>query len=146
MLPKLIRGTCAANAETVHATAVAIGGAGVLLCGPSGSGKSDLALRLIDRGAILVADDVVNLRLADGHLHAYPEPALRGLLEVRGVGIIEFPYLDEAPVALAVRLDGEGGDVVLRDVRLPTISMDAFALHTPLLVELQLSPLVGGAA
>lgn len=146
MLPKLIRGTCAANAETVHATAVAIGGAGVLLCGPSGSGKSDLALRLIDRGAILVADDVVNLRFADGRLHAYPEPTLRGLLEVAGVGIVEFPYLDEAPIALAVRLDRGGGDVVLRDVRLPTVSMEAFALHAPFLVELQLRPLTGGAA
>ena len=51
--------TCTAGPELLHATAIAINGAGVLLLGPSGSGKSDLALRLIDRGAVLISDDGV---------------------------------------------------------------------------------------
>lgn len=72
--------------ECVHASCVAIGGRGVLLVGPSGSGKSDLALRLIDGGAELVADDRVALRLADGRPVADAPPALAGLLEIREIG------------------------------------------------------------
>jgi len=87
---------------------VAVDGAGVLLRGPSGSGKSDLALRLIDGGAALVADDGVELRRAGGRLVASlpgSAPAsVRGRLEVRGVGILPVPFVAEAPVVLAVEL------------------------------------------
>lgn len=88
----------------LHASCVALGGRGVLLMGPSGSGKSDLALRLVDAGALLVADDQVQLALSGGGLTAAPAERLRGMLEVRGVGILRLPYAAEAPVALAVRL------------------------------------------
>ena len=92
----------------VQATCVAVDGAGVLLRGPSGSGKSDLALRLIDGGAELIADDGVELRRAgDRLIAALPGQApatLRGRLEVRGVGILPVASVPEAPLVLAVDL------------------------------------------
>ena len=91
----------------IHAACVSIGGKGVLLLGASGAGKSDVALRLIDGGAKLVADDRTVLTLKRGVLHAAAPDTIKGLLEVRGVGIIALPAMS-APVKLAVRLGREG--------------------------------------
>jgi HPr kinase/phosphorylase len=93
-------------AETllVHATTVAIGGRAVLLRGPSGSGKSDLALRLIDAGARLIADDQSELA-RDGDTVLVRAPAtIVGLLEVRGIGIVRLDPLPVARLALVVDL------------------------------------------
>jgi HPr kinase/phosphorylase len=88
----------------LHATAVAIDGRALLLRGASGSGKSDLALRLIDAGARLVADDQSELyRQGDRVIVRAPAP-IAGLLEVRGIGILRLDALSEAPVALIVDL------------------------------------------
>ena len=76
----------------------------MLIEGPPGSGKSDLALRLIDRGAMLIADDQTEVRNEDGGLYASAPVKIAGLLEVRGVGIITMAYLNEARIGLAVRL------------------------------------------
>jgi HPr kinase/phosphorylase len=84
----------------IHASCAARDGAGVLLLGPPGSGKSDLALRLLDCGFMLVADDRVEVE--DGI--ARPPPALAGLLEVRGLGILRLPFVHSARLALAVEL------------------------------------------
>ncbi len=78
--------------------------AGVLLLGNSGAGKSDVALQLIARGAVLVADDRVELFDREGTLWARPARALAGLIEARGLGIVSLPHAPEARVALAVRL------------------------------------------
>jgi len=77
----------------------------ILLRGASGSGKSDLALRLIENGAILVSDDRCNLNVTNGSLVASPPPETAGLLEVRGVGIFRFDYVESAVVALVIDLD-----------------------------------------
>ncbi len=87
-----------------QAGCVAIGGRGLLIEGPPGAGKSTLALALIDRGAVLVGDDGVTLSVRDGRLWAAPPPNTAGLIEVRNVGLVEFPTR-EAPVALLLRLD-----------------------------------------
>lgn len=78
--------------------------AGVLILGESGAGKSDLALRLIAMGAVLVADDRCDLSVTSGFLHAAAPPALAGMMEVRGVGIVRVPHRADARVVLAVRL------------------------------------------
>lgn len=88
----------------VHATAIAIEGDAILLRGPPGAGKSDLALRLIERGARLLADDQALLQRADNHVLVRAPAAIAGLLEVRGVGIVRVDSLDEAPLALVVDL------------------------------------------
>ncbi len=88
-----------------QAGCVAIGGRGLLIEGPPGSGKSSLALALIDRGAQLVGDDGVFLESSAGSLLASPAPATCGLLEVRNVGLIELPVARLVPVALLISLD-----------------------------------------
>ena len=98
----------------LHGTCVAIGEAGVLIMGPPGAGKSDLALRLIDqpgsglsgelRAARLVADDQVVIRLEGGGLCASAPPALTGRIEVRGLGIAAVAALASVRLALAVRI------------------------------------------
>jgi serine kinase of HPr protein (carbohydrate metabolism regulator) len=76
--------------------------AGILLLGESGRGKSDLALRLIERGAKLVADDRVEIFTLDNRLCARAPKSLAGLIEVRGLGIVALPFATEARIALAV--------------------------------------------
>lgn len=88
----------------VHATAVAIDGRVVLLRGPSGSGKSDLALRLIDAGAMLVADDYSQLQRTNDAILVRAPGSISGLLEVRGIGILKVPALPDAPLALIADL------------------------------------------
>ncbi len=88
----------------VHASCIAFEGRGVLLRGPSGSGKSDLALRAVEAGAELVADDLVMLGLRGGRVWASPLPQAGGRLEVRGVGIVPLPALDGAPLVLIADL------------------------------------------
>jgi Serine kinase of the HPr protein, regulates carbohydrate metabolism len=84
---------------------VAIGGRGILIEGAPGTGKSALALSLIDRGARLVADDGVMILPAGDRLVASPHPRTRGLMEIRNLGVLNFPCEDEAPLALAIVLD-----------------------------------------
>ncbi len=131
----------------IHATVVAIGGRGVMITGPSGSGKSDLALRLIDRGAILVGDDYVELIIEDNQLLARSISTIAGRLEVRGIGVVELPYEPQAPVALLV-------DLARPPVRLPdpavreflgmcveVVEVAPFEASAPLKVELALKRL-----
>lgn len=89
----------------VHqASAVAYGEHGVLIEGPPGSGKSSLALALIDRGAALIGDDAVTLEVRDGRLWALAPPNVAGLLEVRNVGLVRLPP-GSAAVALVLQFD-----------------------------------------
>ena len=94
--------------SNIHASCVAIGGQGVLLLGGSGAGKSDLALRLIDDGAALVADDRTLLFVKNGALHAKAHPSIKGLLEIRGLGIVALRPRASVKLALAVTLGREG--------------------------------------
>jgi HPr kinase/phosphorylase len=88
----------------VHGTCVALDGDGVLLRGPPGSGKSDLALRLIDGGAMLVADDQTELRRVGEGVMASPPPAIAGRIELRGIGILPCPGVAEVRLRLVVDL------------------------------------------
>jgi len=127
----------------VHASSVMIDGRVVLITGQSGSGKSDLALRLIDRGALLVADDYTKLDARDGLLIASPPPRIAGKLEIRGVGIDDFPFASEGPVALVVDLDRRVERLpeeplpvtALQGIALPTLALSAFEASAPIKVE-----------
>lgn len=134
------------SAILLHATCIAIGERAVLLMGPSGAGKSDVALRLIDGGARLVADDQVVISRDDNRLMASPPESLRGLLEVRGVGILSLPSIDNIPLQLAVSLVSR--DQVERlpepaffdclNVQLPLLSLHAFDASTPTKIRMKL--------
>lgn len=136
------------SSETVHASTVSIGGRAVLIAGRPGSGKSDLALRLIDRGAILVSDDYTILtRSGDGLLASAPE-TIRGRIEIRGIGLIGMPFENAVPVALIVTLD----DPVVRmpepdqsrtlaGISLPLVALAAFEVSAPIKIEQMLKSL-----
>jgi len=131
--------------ETVHASTVATGGRAVLLSGPSGSGKSDLALRLIDRGFTLVSDDQTIVRREGDRLIAKAPPTIAGKLEVRGLGIVEMETVTNIPVALFVeltsdieRLPDENRERSILGVELPLISIDARTASAPSKVALAL--------
>ncbi len=101
----------AAGSTTVHASAVLVGRRAVLIRGPSASGKSRLALELIEAGRIgtvlfarLVADDRVHLEAVGGRLLARPAAALAGLIEVRGVGLLRAAHEPSAVVGFVVDL------------------------------------------
>lgn len=117
--------------QLVHATTVEINGHAAMIRGPSGGGKSDLAIRLVDDGATLVADDQTELAAEAGRLFASAPAAIAGLLEVRGVGIVRVPHRDRVPVALVVDL------VAGKDVeRLPEPAAAAFLGVTVPMVRL----------
>lgn len=88
-----------------QASCVAIRGRAVLIEGPPGSGKSSLALALIDRGAVLVGDDGVQIAARGGIVRASPHPNIAGKLEVRNVGLLDMPTVGDVPVALVLKLD-----------------------------------------
>ncbi len=125
---------------SLHGTCVEIAGLGVFLRGASGSGKSDLALRLLegtaDFPAKLVADDRVCLALNKGRLTASAPPVLRGLLEIRGLGLVKVPVCAQAPLGLVVDLVQEGkierapefprAQVIIKTVTLPVLFLNPF--------------------
>jgi len=133
------------SAETLHATTVALDGRAVLISGPSGSGKSDLALRLLDRGFVLVSDDQTIVKKDGTKLVATAPPTIAGKLEVRGIGIVDVERADNAPVALVVeltseiqRLPDDSRDRLILGVRVPLINVDAMAASAPSKVALAL--------
>ncbi len=131
------------------ATAVAIDGQAALILGPSGSGKSDLALRLLTTpfliggrqiGVDLIADDQVVLEREAGRLFASPPSTIAGQLEVRGLGIVPFAYVARAEVRLVVsiapgpaieRMPAAGITEILLDVPIALVRLAAFEASTP---------------
>lgn len=126
---------------TVHAGCVAIGGRGILIGGRSGSGKSDLALRLIDRGAKLVSDDYTLLRGEGGRLLVSAPANIAGRIEVRGVGIVPMDAAAEVPLCLFIDLDGvperlpEPRSVTFLGLTLPSLALSALEASAPIKVE-----------
>lgn len=138
----------------VHATSVALKLKGswqaVLLRGASGAGKSDLALRLIEAGGRLVADDQTHLARQGRRLIATPPPPLAGLIEARGVGIVKLArsqVLARAPLALLVDLVPstkverlpEPASEVLMGIRLKVVALAPFEASTPVKLRLALA-------
>lgn len=130
----------------IHAGCVALGGCGVLIAGPSGSGKSDLALRLIDRGATLVSDDYSELAVEGAALVARAPAAITGQIEVRGLGVLPLPALPAAPIALYLTAGvpermPEQAIWTMLDVAIPMLTLSFLEPSAPLKVELALKAL-----
>jgi serine kinase of HPr protein (carbohydrate metabolism regulator) len=125
--------------QKLRGTCVAIDGNGVLLRGPSGSGKSDLALRLIDDGAELVADDYTEVDLVEGQVIASAPAAIAGLLEVRGVAIVRLPRRSAVPLIAVI-------DIVPPETveRLPVAA--TVEIHGAVLSHFRLYPFEASAA
>jgi hypothetical protein len=125
----------------IHASCVAIGGRAVLLAGRSGAGKSDLALRLVDRGATLVSDDYTELRRSGGRLLARAPVGIAGRIELRGVGIVEIEAARDVPVCLHADLDApperlpEVAAIRLAGEDIPLVALAALEPSAPLKLE-----------
>lgn len=138
----------------VHGTSVALGGDGILLRGPSGSGKSDFALRLIDEGGRLVADDQTELRLVGGELSMSAPATIAGQIEVRGIGILRLPALPAAPLRLVVDLVAPAQVERLPEPRrtellgrqVPLLALAPFEASAPAKLRLALGALARGAS
>jgi len=146
----------AASLTTVHASAVLVGAHAVLIRGPSGSGKSRLALELLEaartgslRFARLVADDRVHLEAAGGRLLARPAEILAGLIEVRGVGLHRMPHEPRAVVGLVIDLaaadaerlpDADRRKIEIGGIELPRLAVASGEAALPGVLALINSP------
>jgi serine kinase of HPr protein (carbohydrate metabolism regulator) len=133
------------SSETLHVSCVARNGAAILIGGKSGAGKSDLALRLIGRGASLVSDDYTLVRRVAGRLLATAPPNIAGKIEVRGLGVIDMPFVEDVPVCLYVDLDREQErlpepiePVAIAGVKVPVVGISALEASAPVKVEVAL--------
>ena len=133
----------------VHATGIAIDGFGIALIGKSGTGKSDLALRLIDRGAILICDDAIELIEQNEALWIGTCPHIDGKIEVRGLGIVSKPHVEKAPLRLIVNLDleperlpGSWPLAIFGNFAIPELRLNGFEASAPIKVELALQRLL----
>jgi serine kinase of HPr protein (carbohydrate metabolism regulator) len=136
------------SAETVHASTVALDGRAVLISGPSGSGKSDLALRLIDRGFSLVSDDQTIVKRDGDRLIATAPPTIARKIEVRGIGIVQMERSSDVTVSLWVeltsdiqRIPDDSRERPVLGVALPLISIDATTASAPIKVAIALERL-----
>lgn len=136
------------SSENLHASCVSMEGRAVLIAGPSGSGKSDLALRLLDRGFTLVSDDRTIVRRDGERLIASAPETIKGKLEIRGIGIVDMESVSNVAVALVVeltsdiqRLPDDSRERLILGVGIPLISVDAMTASAPSKVALALDRL-----
>ena len=115
----------------MHSSSIVIDDNGVLILGDSGSGKSDLALRLIDNGATLISDDVSICKKNLNNIYLYCPPETKGLLEVREIGIVTVPFVERIKLKLVVNLKSKKNERFPEDnylkilgIKIPLINID----------------------
>ncbi len=119
----------ATSPESLHASAVALNGKGCLILGPSGSGKSSLALKLIALGADLIADDrVVLARDHEDVILSAPE-GLPSAIEARGVGLMNAPLCGPTMLRLVVDLTHTETQRLPEDRRIEVLGLKLPCLH-----------------
>jgi HPr kinase/phosphorylase len=137
----------------LHATCVSLSGTGLLIRGAPGTGKSDLALRLIDQGAELVSDDYCEITVEGGRLMAAAPATIAGKLEIRGFGIVQLPHIEKVAVGLIVDLSKPHEierlpattNTVIENIALPWIKLDPFTASAAHKVRMVVRTLAGGA-
>jgi serine kinase of HPr protein (carbohydrate metabolism regulator) len=136
------------SSENLHASCVAADGRAVLIVGASGSGKSDLALRLLDRGFTLVSDDRTIVRRDGAKLIASAPATIKGKLEIRGIGIVEMESIDDMPVSLVVelttdmqRLPDDSRERLILGAGIPLVNINAMTASAPSKVAVALDQL-----
>ena len=136
----------------LHATCVSISGTGILIRGASGSGKSDLALRLIDHDAELVSDDYCEITIEAGRLMAAAPASIAGKLEVRGFGIVSLPHIAKVVVGLIVDLCKaheierlpDTTTTVIENIAVPWLKLDPFSASAAHKVRMAVRILASG--
>lgn len=140
-----------ADTNYIHGTAVSISGNGVVICGNSGSGKSDLAFRLLDRGAILVCDDIVGIEMQGSDPYLVQAPNIKGQIEVRGLGILTTECVNNIPLRLCVAVDESAVRLpegwprkAICGFDVPVLAVNAFEVSAAIKIEWALKALVDG--
>jgi len=134
----------------IYGTCVTLDGAAVLLRGPSGSGKSDLALRLLDDGARLISDDQTFVKMQDGRLVATAPETIAGKMEVRGVGILSVESENSGILELVVDLAADPPErmpdpetIEILSIALPLLRLNPFEASATAKLRLALRSLAG---
>lgn len=135
-----------------HATAVAVQSEAVLLLGESGVGKTSLALRLIDAGATLIADDQVDITaIQDDTLLVSSPSSLAGVVELYGAGLIRLPYVARAPLRLVVQCEQGCPERyparrkwIMEGIAIEEITLDPLHVSAPATIRLLLQALQAG--
>ncbi|MBR1778350.1 MAG: HPr kinase/phosphatase C-terminal domain-containing protein [Alphaproteobacteria bacterium] len=135
----------------IHASCIEFMESGLLICGEPGAGKSDLCFRLTEMGARLVADDQTQIENIHGRLIASCPDSLQGLLEVRGLGIIEMPFLPKTQIHLKLSLQTSGKidrmpeaeTEIIEGVKIPVFRLNGFEVSTALKIKTYIQILNG---
>ena len=119
------------ESKKFHATSVVLEENGIMILGKPGSGKSDLALRLIDNGATLVSDDLTICKKIGENIFLFSTEEIRGLLEVREIGIITVPYVEKVRLKMITELTNNDNErlpkpksVKILGVRIPKLNIN----------------------
>lgn len=131
--------------KKIHGTSVAIEDNGILILGQSGSGKSDLALRLIDSGATLISDDITFCQKKSNIILLFSNKKIRGLIEVRGMGLITVPYIENIKLKIIIKLTSdpierlpENSFFSLQGVKVPSLDLNSKEVSACAKVKLKL--------
>lgn len=137
------------DAQQIHATAVAIDKHGIMIVGPSGSGKSDLAIRLIDRGARLISDDQVLASRQENTVILNAPASIAGKIELYSVGIFDIPFVSDIRLVMIVHLtdDAERYPMdaqleLLVGMNISSINLDGRTSSAPIKVEMELQKII----
>lgn len=117
--------------QVFHASAVALRGRGLLILGASGSGKSALALEMLSKGALLIADDRVVARRCGDAVRLSAPTAIRGMIEARGLGLLRAPVAEAVALAAVLDLDQPETERLPPERRIPVLGVEYPLLHNP---------------